>query len=53
MEKRAIYSYKGSRRDAPRRAAVFSNSIREKRGTIVVAIIGAIVTIESHYRGIM
>jgi len=26
---------------------------REKRGTIVVAIIGAIVTIESHYRGIM
>jgi len=25
----------------------------EKRGTIVVAIIGAIVTIESHYRGIM
>jgi len=45
---RRIYSYG----DAARKPPLVLTS-REKRGTVAGAIIGAIVTIESHYRGIM
>jgi len=45
---RRIYSYG----DAARKSPLVLTS-REKRGTVAGAIIGAIVTIESHYRGIM